>query len=251
MKLIRDCWLVFQQQMVLLLRNPIWVFIGVFQPLMYLVLFAPLLGPALRASSSAQTYRTFVPGLLVLLAILSGMFKGFSLIAELRAGVIERARVTPLSRFAMLLGRSLRDVVVMITQAVLITVPATALGLRVHLADLLLAYLLLGVLALTTTSLSYGIALRLRSEDALSPVMNTIAQPLLLLSGILLPLTLAPGWLQRLARWNPFFWAVRGSRALFAGNVADPAVWKGLIIVLALAALSIGYGAREFARSVR
>ena len=73
------------------------------------------------------------PGLLVLLAIFGGLFQGFGLIAELRAGVIERSRVTPVSRLALLLGRSLRDVVSLIAQAVIITVLALAFGLRVQL----------------------------------------------------------------------------------------------------------------------
>ena len=52
----------------------------------------------------------FVPGLLIQLALFGTLFVGFGLIAELRAGVVERMRVTPVSRFAMLLGRTLRDV---------------------------------------------------------------------------------------------------------------------------------------------
>ena len=104
MKLLRDIWLIFQRQFLLLVRNPIWVFVGVFQPVMYLLLFAPLLKPALGVSTNAEAYRIFVPGLLVLLAIFGGLFQGFGLIAELRAGVIERSRVTPVSRVALLLG---------------------------------------------------------------------------------------------------------------------------------------------------
>ena len=72
-----------------------------------------------------------MPGLLVLLAIFGGLFQGFGLIAELRAGVIERSRVTPVSRLALLLGRSLRDVVSLLAQAVIITLLALAFGLRV------------------------------------------------------------------------------------------------------------------------
>src|SRR4051794_32990873 len=119
MKLIRDTLIIFQRQALLLLRNPVWIFVGVFQPVMYLLLFAPLLKPALRVSSDAQAYEIFVPGLLVLLAIFGGLFQGFGLIAELRAGIIERSRVTPVSRLALLLGRSLRDVVSLIAQAVI------------------------------------------------------------------------------------------------------------------------------------
>ncbi|MEH1097590.1 ABC transporter permease [Micromonospora sp. CPCC 205561] len=251
MKLARDTWLIFQRQLQLLLRNPVWVFVGVFQPVMYLLLFAPLLKPALNAPTQAEAYKIFVPGLLVLLAIFGGLFQGFGLIAELRAGVIERSRVTPVSRLALLLGRSLRDVVSLIVQAVIITLLALLFDLRVSLVDLLLAYLMLALIALMTSAVSYGIALKVKSEDALAPLMNTVAQPVLLLSGILLPLTFAPGWLQGVAEWNPFSWAVDGTRALFAGNLGDDKVWQGLGIIAILAAAGVFWAARQFARSVR
>jgi ABC-2 type transport system permease protein len=251
MKFARDTWLIFERQMLLLLRQPIWVFVGVFQPVMYLLLFAPLLKPALNAPTQAEAYRIFVPGLLVLLAIFGGLFQGFGLIAELRAGVIERSRVTPVSRLALLLGRSLRDVVSLIVQAIIITLLALLFGLTVFIGDLLLAYLMLALIALMTSAVSYGIALMVKSEDALAPLMNTIAQPVLLLSGILLPLTFAPGWLQGVADWNPFSWAVDGTRALFAGDLGNDRVWQGLTIVAVLTAAAVTWAAREFARSVR
>ncbi|MGI5214269.1 ABC transporter permease [Plantactinospora sp. CA-290183] len=251
MKLVRDTWLIFQRQFLLLVRQPVWLFVGIFQPVMYLLLFAPLLKPALNAPTNAEAYRIFVPGLLVLLAIFGGLFQGFGLIAELRAGVIERSRVTPISRLALLLGRSLRDVVSLIAQAIIITVLALAFGLTVFIGDLLLAYLMLALIAMMTSALSYGIALVVKSEDALAPVMNTIAQPVLLLSGILLPLNFAPGWLQGIADWNPFSWAVDGARALFAGDLGNDAVWQGLSIMAVITTLAVVWAAREFSRSVR
>ena len=251
MKLIRDTSLIFERQMQLLLRNPVWIFVGVFQPVMYLLLFAPLLKPALGVRTNAEAYEIFVPGLLVLLAIFGGLFQGFGLIAEVRAGVIERSRVTPVSRFALLLGRSLRDTVSLLSQAVIITVLALAFDLRVYLPNLLLAFLMLALISLMTSALSYGVALVVKSEDALAPLMNTVAQPVLLLSGILLPLTFAPGWLQAVADWNPFSWAVNGVRALFRGDLGAPAVWQGLLIMTVLAALALTWAARLFARSVR
>ena len=251
MKLVRDTSLIFGRQMQLLLRNPVWLFVGVFQPVMYLLLFAPLLKPALQVSSNAEAYEIFVPGLLVLLAIFGGLFQGFGLIAELRAGVIERSRVTPVSRLALLLGRSLRDVVSLVAQAVIITLLALLFDLRVVLGNLLLAYLMLALISLMTSAVSYGVALLVKSEDALAPLMNTVAQPVLLLSGILLPLTFAPGWLQGVADWNPFSWAVKGVRALFRGDLGAPVVWQGLAIMAVLAVLAVLWAAREFARSVR
>ena len=68
------------------------------------------------------------------LAHLLAMPGGFGLIAELRYGVVERMRVTPMSRTAMLLGRSLRDVVILLTQALIMTVLAIPFGLRIDAA---------------------------------------------------------------------------------------------------------------------
>jgi ABC-2 type transport system permease protein len=254
MKLLRDTWLIFQRQMMLVLRNPVWLIVGVIQPLYYLFLFGPLLKPALRsmgATTNAQVYQIFIPGLLVMLAIFGTFFVGFALIAELRAGVIERSRVTPVSRLALLLGRSLRDVVSLLVQCLIITVLSIPFGLKVQLGNVLLAYLLLGLIALMLSALSYGIALKLRSEDALAPLLNTVGQPILLLSGILLPLVYAPAWLRGIAKWNPFSWAVDGTRALFAGDIGNDRVWQGLLIVAVLTVLAVWWAAREFARSVR
>ena len=255
MKFLRDTWLIFQRQALLQLRQPVWIFIGIFQPVMYLLLFAPLLKPALAGpmglDTDAEVYRVFVPGLLVLIAIFGGLFQGFGLIAELRAGIIERSRVTPVSRVALLVGRSLRDALTLVVQAVIITVLALFFGFRAQLGYLLLAYLMLALIALMTSATSYAVALKVKSEDALAPLMNTVAQPVFLLSGILLPLTLAPVWLQNVAKVNPFSWAVDGVRALFAGDIGNDRVWQGLLITVVLTALAVVWAARAFARSVR
>jgi ABC-2 type transport system permease protein len=258
MKLMRDIWLVFQRQALLVVRQPVWIFIGIFQPVMYLLLFAPLLKPALAGplglNTDAEVYRVFVPGLLVMIAIFAGLFQGFGLIAELRAGIIERSRVTPVSRVALLLGRSLRDAVTLTAQAVIITVLALFFGLRAHLGDLLLAYLMLALIAIMTSALSYGVALKVRDENALAPLINTVMMPVFLLSGILLPISRefgAPSWLVTLAQFNPFSWAVDGVRALFAGEIGDDRVWQGLLIVVGLALLAVVWAARSFARTVR
>jgi len=257
MRLLRDTWLIYQRQVLLQVRQPVWIFVGIFQPVMYLLLFAPLLKPALAplgVTSNAEAYRMFVPGLLVLLAMFGGLFQGFGLIAELRAGIIERSRVTPVSRLALLLGRSLRDATTLIVQAGIITVLAVPFGLTAQLGYLLLAYLMLALIALMTSAVSYAVALTVRSEDALAPLMNTVSLPLFLLSGIMLPISRdygAPSWLVKLADVNPFSWAVDGIRALFVGDIGNDAVWQGMLIVAVLAALAVAWAARSFARSVR
>ena len=247
MTLVRDTWMVFTRQMTLVLRNPVWLIVGLMQPLYFLLLFGPLLKGALRMSAE-DAYRFFVPGLLVQLAMFGTLFVGFGLIAELRAGVIERMRVTPVSRLSLLLGRSLRDVVTLLVQAALLIVVALPFGLTVRFTDLVLAFALLALIALMLSATSYALALKLRSEDALAPLMNAISMPILLLSGILLPLS---GWLKSVGDYNPFTYAVNAARALFNGDPGDSSVWQALIIVTILAVAAATWAARSFARSVR
>src|SRR5262244_906449 len=92
---MRDTWLVFNRYMYLFFRNPVWVIIGVIQPVFYLLLFAPLLESISRSPGfpAGGAYNVFVPGMLIQLGLFGASGVGFGLIAELRSGVIERLRV--------------------------------------------------------------------------------------------------------------------------------------------------------------
>jgi ABC-2 type transport system permease protein len=250
MNLIRDTWLIFLRSLMLTLRNPVWVFVGLWQPILYLALYAPLLIPITSAQGFPRggVFNVFVPGLLVQLAMFE-IFSGFGLIAELRAGVIERMRVTPISRVAMLLGRALRDVVILLVKAVLIIACALPFGLTIKLGGIVVALILLALVGLIMTTFSYSLALAVKSEDVLAPTVNSIFLPVLLLSGILLPIDLGPRWLQWVATLNPFSHAVNAMRSLFAGSVLNGTVALGMGLMLALALGALVLASRAFARS--
>lgn len=97
--------------------------------------------------------------------------------------------------------------------------------------------------------LSYAAALILRSEDAFAPLVNSVSMPLLLLSGILLPMALAPDWLQFLSSINPLTHAVDAARSLFNGQWGDPEIAIGVGITAILAVISVWIAARTFARA--
>jgi ABC-2 type transport system permease protein len=183
---------------------------------------------------AGKTVQIFIPGLLVMMALFGSAFVGFNLIDDIRSGVIERFLVTPVNRSAILLGRVLRDALVLLTQCVLITLVAIPLGLSVNIGGFLLSLLLYAMVSITMASMSYSFALIYRIEDPLAPTLNTITLPLSLLSGIMLPLALAPLWLQDLAKINPFSYAVNASRALFAGNFQSIDIIEGFVIIFLL-----------------
>jgi ABC-2 type transport system permease protein len=181
--------------------------------------------------------------------VFGGAFVGFGLIAELRYGVIERMRVTPMSRIAMLLGRSLRDVVILTVQAALIMLLAIPFGLSIDPAGAAVTFALLALLGLVMAPLSYTAGLFLKSEDALAPVVQGVALPLLLLSGILLPMALAPDWLKFLSSLNPLTHAADAARALFNGDWGNPEVPIGVGLTTVLAIVAVWIASKAFSRA--
>jgi ABC-2 type transport system permease protein len=133
------------------------------------------------------------------------------------------------------LGRVLRDAVVLLLQCVLITLVAIPFGLSVNAGGFLLSLLLYALIGVSMASMSYGFALIYKVEDPLAPTLNTIALPVSLLSGIILPLALAPLWLQDVAKGNPFFYGVNAARDLFAGSFQNVEIFEGFIIIGVLA----------------
>jgi ABC-2 type transport system permease protein len=251
MSLIRDTWLQFRRAMWLTLHNPVWVVVGLTQPILYLVLFGPLLNSVSGAGlTPGQAFDIYVPGLMVQLAVFGAAFVGFGLIDEMREGVIERMRVTPSSRLALLLGRAGRDVLILVAQASLLALIAVPFGLSVSLEGLVVVMALLILMGLLVASVSYALALKLRDEDAFAPLLMTVTLPLLLLSGVLLPLTLAPDWLQTIASINPLSHAVDAARALFNGRFGDPSVVPGVVLMAVLALGGVLIGRRAFERMV-
>lgn len=248
--MLRDSMIIFRYQMRLLLREPVWIVISLIQPLLYLALFAPLLEPIAKTQGfpPGDAWQVFVPGLLIQLGIFGSMFVGFGIIAEVRYGTIERMRVSPASRLGLLLGRVLRDTLVLLLQAALLTAIAVAFGLRVPLGGALLAVAIVGLLGVALSSLSYAAGLWLKSEDALAPLLNMVSVPVLLLSGILLPMEFAPPWLRHLASANPFSHVVDGSRAAFRGDYGASSLTIGLIAAGGLALFGLLIAKHTFER---
>ena len=169
-QLVRDTWLIFHRSLWLTIRQPTWIVFGMMLPLLYLFLFGPLLeGATQAAGAGTNAFNWFVPGLLIQIAIFGTAFVGFGLIAELRSGVIERMRVTPMSRGAMLLGRSLRDVVILMFQAILLIVLAIPLGLEVDLPGIAVVLALLVLIGLAVAPLSYAAALDPQERGRVRP----------------------------------------------------------------------------------
>lgn len=128
---------------------------------------------------------------------------------------------------------------------------ALLFGLRASWQGVIIGLALMTVLGTALAAVSYSVALRSKNEAAFAPLLNSFVLPLVLLSGILLPMQLAPDWLYALSRINPLSYVVDAERAVFLGNFTSAAPTIGTVITIVFAGLAIGWGTHTFRRESR
>ncbi|MER7502380.1 ABC transporter permease [Nonomuraea pusilla] len=228
--------------------NPIWPLFSILQPVLYLLMFAPLLKSLTPGGTTAEALQMFTPASMMMIAVFGSLFSGFGLIADLRNGSLERHAVSPAWRPALVLGRVARDMATLVVQAVLVLVVAVLMGVRIGVAELLLLLLLMAATGLFASSLSQGLALTVRDENGMSQTLNLFMLPVMLLAGLFIPISFAPGWMQAVAPVNPLYHAVEAGRALFAGRLSDSSIPVSFAIFIALAALTTMWSMRSLRR---
>ncbi|MET0883134.1 MAG: ABC transporter permease [Acidimicrobiales bacterium] len=247
--LVTDTMTVMTRELRPTLRNPFSVIFTMVQPLFFLALFGPLL-ISVTGAGTAATLQTFVPGILVMSALFAASTTGANLLLEIQTGSHERMLVTPLRRSSLLLGRALKEIVPLVAQASIIVAVVIPFGFRLELGGAVIGMAVLAVFGVGLGALSYTLALAVQSEDWIFwSVQQTLIFPLLLLSGMLLPLDDAPGWLQALSKINPLTHIVDAERALFAGDVTDPVVLWGALSAAGLALVGLTVGIRAMQRA--
>jgi ABC-2 type transport system permease protein len=244
--------LFFRRKLLETARQPVWVITGLSTPLLYLALFEPLLRSVAGRPGlpTGRVLDVFVPGIMALMAFGAGMGAGWVAIWELDSGVIERLRVTPASRFALLLGSVLRDVAMFLIPGVVVIAIAIGFGFRAHWAGLALLLVLLAALTASCSATSAALGINLKQIGSLAAVVTGVQLPLTLLSGILLPLSLGPDWLRVLGHLNPMYYAVQAARDLADGRLATATVGIGFGVTVTAAALALWWGTRSYRKAM-
>jgi len=127
---------------------------------------------------------------------------------------------------------------------------ASGFGFRFDWAGLALLVLLLGALMITMSAFSVATALVTKDISSFAAVINGLNLPVLLLAGVLLPISLGPTWMRVLAHFNPLYYAVEGARALCAGAFATAAVWQAFAVLVPLCVVVVTWATRVFRRAV-
>jgi ABC-2 type transport system permease protein len=250
MKTTHEIGLLFWRKMLETVRQPIWIISGLTTPLLYLALFAPLLNGMKAMLGGGNVLNQFVPGILVLMAFGAGMGSGWIVIWELKSGVIERLRVTPASRFSLLMGSVLKDAVMFLPPALLVILFAAFFGFEIHWAGLAVLLVLLFLLTAVISAVSTSLGLILKEVGSLAAVVTGFQLPLTLLAGVLLPLSLGPKWLLVIAHFNPMYYVVEAARVLANGTILDGQVLLAFLVMLPLTALVLAWSTGIYRKTV-
>ena len=247
--IVADVRTVWWRETLTVLRDPFSLIFSLLQPLVFLALFGPLLSGVageglLPGGGAGGALQWFLPGVLVMITMFGTSMTGSNLQFEIITGSFERILATPVSRPALMIGRALKELTPLVVQAgfiVLLTIP---FGFVLHPLHALVGLLLLGVLGVGVGALSYALAIAARrTEWIFWAVQQALLFPLLILSGMMLPLEAGPAWMQVASRFNPLTYVVDAERALFAGTFDATAVY-GFVAALLTAVVGLWVGVR-------
>lgn len=245
-----DVAAVWSRETLTIVRDPFSLVFSLVQPLVFLGLFAPLLaGTAGQGADFAGTLQWFLPGVVVMITMFGTSMTGSNLQYEIMTGAFERILATPLSRPSLIVGRALKELTPLLVQALIIVAVALPFGFDLHPLHVGVGLILLGVFGVGVGAFSYALAIVTRkAEWVFWAVQQTLVFPLLILSGMMLPLETGPHWMQVASRFNPLTYVVDAERALFTGTV-DATVLAGGVAALLTCTAGLAAGVRAIRRA--
>lgn len=252
LRVLRDTRYVFWREMLLPLRDPFSLVFSLLQPLIFLGLFGPLLSSAVGTSAfeGQSTLQWFLPGVVVMIALFGTSMTGSNLQYELITGSYERVLATPLSRSSLMIGRALKEWAPLVLQGLLISLVCIPFGFIFHPLHVLFGLIILGIFGIGLGALSYALALVSKNKEWIFwGVQQTLLFPLMILSGIMLPIEAGPDWMKVASRFNPLTYLVNAERELFAGTVGTETL-LGLLAAVATAVVGMAVGIKAISRSL-
>ena len=222
MAIFYDTQSLFTRALTKIVRNPTLLFVNLFTPLLFLLLFSQLLQKLSVTASLSGNYLTYLtPGILVMNAVLGAFQSGMSIVNDINSGFLQKLLLTPVSRPAILFGRLLTDTLVVMIQSIIIILVAIPLGLTVStgLPGVLLIFVTLIFFDLAWSGLLLALGLKTKKGETISAVGNLLAFPLLFISSALFPTSIMPTWAKTVSDYNPISYASNVTRDLIQGGL--------------------------------
>lgn len=249
--MLHDSWVVAKRNLRRMSRIPEIVVFGLLQPVMFVLLFSFVMGGAIQipgAGASSSVYIQYLMAGIFAQTVTFAVAGASAGIAEdMTKGLVDRFRSLPMTRSAVLVGRTLADLVQTAFTLLVLAMVALLVGWRIHhgFLEALGAFGLLLLLGYAFSWIGALIGLSVRSPEAATSAGLIWLFPLTFISNAFVPISEMPGWLQPIAYWNPFSATVQACRDLF-GNQVGPvdSAWPmqhaiGVSIVSSLVVLAV------------
>lgn len=222
--MLRHSWYLGLRDLRNLARQPWWIGISLAQPLVYLLLFSAVFKKVadIPGFTSGSYIDYFTPGVVIVTALFSGSWLGMGVINDLDRGVVDRFLVSPVSRYAIIVGRLTQQAFITVIQSLIIIGIAFAIGANLPGGVLGVIALIAAAVLLGTSfgALSIALGLLLRKEESVIGAVQMLVLPLTFMSTVWMQRDLMPGWIQGASLANPLDWAARAGREA-AGASAD------------------------------
>lgn len=231
-----DTWAITKRNLLRYVRMPRLIFFSSIQPIMFLVLFNYVFGGAIGSGTAVpggKYINYLLPGILTQMIMFGGMQTGIGLAHDMTMGIIDRFRSLPMSRAAVLAGRTFSDTIRNIAVAIIMLSVGSLIGFRFHNGIVrgigMVCVILLFGFAFSWVAAFIGMSAQ--DEETAQLGSFVMIFPLVFASGAFVPIKTMPHWLQKFAANQPVTFATDAARSLALGTPGNGAVWKLLLWV--------------------
>jgi ABC-2 type transport system permease protein len=233
------------------LRKPVYLIFAFVQPVMFVLLFRYVFGGAID-TGDVDYVDFLMPGIVVQTAVFGALMTGIGLNADVATGVVDRFRSLPISRSAVLFGRTAADIVQNVMTLIVMLLVGVAVGFRPSepVYDIALALLVVLAFSYTFSWISAFVGLSVKDPETAQSAGFIWVFPLTFVSSAFVPADSMPGWLEAFADVNPITLVVNTVRALMIGegDVGGPLLGTAAWLV-ALLAVFVPLSVRAFRRT--
>src|SRR5205809_1820708 len=199
-----DGWVVAKRNLTKIKRVPDLLIFSTIQPIMFVLLFAYVFGGAIKVTGTH--YREYLmAGIFTQTVAFGAGITAIGLADDLQKGVIDRFRSLPMSRAAVLIGRTTSDLLNNVLVVIVMSVCGLIVGWRIHTdaAHAVAGFALLFAFGYAMSWISATIGLSVKSVEVAQSAGFIWLFPLTFLSNAFIPTDTLPDWLQKVADWNP------------------------------------------------
>jgi len=210
MRVVYILWL---RQLIRYSRSKARIIGSLGQPVLFLVALGFGFGPIYQKAGGGNYIQFLTPGVICMGILFTALFTGIEIIWDRQFGFLKETLVAPVSRFQIMMGRTLGGATVALIQGIIIFLISFLAGFRpVDYKMIPLAFLFMFLVALLFTAVGTTIASLLEDMQGFQLIMNFLVMPLFFLSGSLFPLKGIPKVIEILSKLDPLTYGIDGIR---------------------------------------